>query len=215
MYNRKRLLTGTGLSLLAVALVGLIVVSSGTAYAAPLAGAGGFTVEADEIQADEFMLYPGVGESDRAESEPVAVAEMRSVEIDGLVLEREQPVDTLPGLDGSMVIQFTADETVEADEQYIHITDLEAEEADFQGQVIGSQYSDDPAEQFQMEAGENADHEHEGFITDIDGEAPGMHQQNAEIEMSYLASNEISLPGLDVNIEYNGDGDGTNDAEDK
>ncbi|WP_306061733.1 DUF6230 family protein [Natronococcus wangiae] len=211
MYNLKRLLTGTGASFLVVALVGLIVVSSGTAYAAPLAGAGGFTVEADEITAQEFLLYPGVGESDEGAT-PVVVVEQRDVELEGMTLTREQPVDTLPGLSGSMVIEFTADETVEADQQYLKMTGQEAEEASFNGQVINAQQSDDPNEQFQQTAGENAEPE-EGYLTDIKGEGPAMEQQNAEIDMVYLASNEITLPGLDVNVHYEGEGEG--EDEDK
>lgn len=200
MYNKKRLLTGTGASFLMVALVGLIVVSSGTAYAAPLAGAGGFTVEAEEIRSEEFLLYPGAGEGDEGTT-PVVVVEQRGVEIEEMVLTREQPVDALPGLSGSMVIEFTADETVEADEQYLKMTGQSAEEATFNGQVINAQQSDDPNEQFQQTAGANSEPE-EGQLTDIKGEGPGMVQEDAEIEMVYLASNEITLPGLDVNVSY-------------
>ncbi|ELY95522.1 DUF6230 family protein [Natrialba taiwanensis] len=200
MYNKKRLLTGTGASFLAVAFVALIVLSSGTAYAAPLA-AGGFTIEADEIRSDEFLLYPGVGESSEAQATPVVVVEQRGVEIDGLVLTKEQSVDNLPGIDGTIEISFTTDETVEADEQYIKLTGLSAEEATFNGQVINDQYSDDPNQQFQQAAGENAEPE-EGLLTDVSGDAPGMVQEDVEIEMVYLASNEISLPGLDVDVEY-------------
>lgn len=210
MYNKKRLLAGTGLSFLAVALVGLLVLASGTAYAAPLASGNGFTVEADEIRSEEFLLYPGVGENDEGET-PVVVVEQRGVEIDGLVLTREQYI---PVLDSTIEISFTSDETVEADEQYIKLTGLSAEEADFNGQVINAQPGDEPAQQFQQAAGPNADPE-QGLLTNISAEGPGMVQEDAEIEMVYLASNEISLPGLDVNIEYideSGDATGTRTA---
>ncbi|PCR91329.1 DUF6230 family protein [Natrinema ejinorense] len=206
MYEKKRLVAGTGISMLAVAIVGLIILSSATAYAAPLAGAGGFTVEADEIRSDEFLLYPGVGESDNAEATPALIVEQRDVEIDGLRLTREQSVDELPGLSGTMEISFTADETVEADQQYIKMTGLDAEEASFNGQVIKTQYHDDPNRQFQQAAGENANPE-DGFITDIEGESPGTVQKDVEIDMLYLASNEITLPGLSVDLNYNPDGD--------
>lgn len=214
MYNKKRLLTGTGASFVVVAIVGLVVLSSGTAYAAPLAGAGGFTVEADEIRSDSFMLYPGVGESSQSQATPVAVVEQKGVEIDGLVLTKQQSVDALPGLEGSMEIVFTSDETVEADQQYIKLTGLSAEEATFNGQVINDQFSEDndPNEEFQQTAGEAADPE-DGFITDINGEAPGMVQEDVKIDMVYLASNEISLPGLEVDVNYNPDG-GSGDSAD-
>ncbi|WP_436345032.1 DUF6230 family protein [Natronorubrum sp. FCH18a] len=203
MYSKKRLVTGTGASFLVVALVGLIVLSSGTAYATAMASAGGsgFTVEADEIRSDEFLLYPSHGEDDQG-STPVVVVEQRGVEIDGLVLTREQEV---PGLGGTMEIAFTADETVEADEQYIKLTGLEAEEATFDGQVINAQQSDNPEVQFEQTAGENADPE-EGRLTDINGEGPGMVQEDVEIDMVYLASNEISLPGLEVDADYTSGG---------
>ncbi|MFC6769909.1 DUF6230 family protein [Natrinema soli] len=201
MYNKKRLLGGTGASFLVVALVGMIVLSSGTAYAAPLASGSGFTVEADEIRSDEFLLYPSAGENDQGET-PVVVVEQRGVEIDGLVLTREQEV---PMMDGTMEISFTADETVTADEQYIKLTGLEAENAEFNGQVIDAQSSNDPEQQFQQTAGENANPE-EGRLTDINGEGPGMVQEDVKIDMVYLASNEITLPGLDVGVDYNAGG---------
>ncbi|PGF16679.1 hypothetical protein CP556_11495 [Natrinema sp. CBA1119] len=201
MYNKKRLLGGTGASFLVVALVGMIVLSSGTAYAAPLASGSGFTVEADEIRSDEFLLYPSAGESDQGET-PVAVVEQRGVEIDGLVLTREQEV---PMMDGTMEISFTADETVTADEQYIKLTGLDAENAEFNGQIINAQSSENPEQQFQQTAGENADPE-DGYLTNVSGEAPGMVQEDVEIDMVYLASNEITLPGLDVGVEYNSSG---------
>ncbi|MFC7230874.1 DUF6230 family protein [Saliphagus sp. GCM10025308] len=202
MYNKKRLLTGTGASFFVVALVGLIVLSSGTAYAAPLAGAGGFTVEADEIRSEEFLLYPGAGENDEGTT-PVVVVEQRGVEIDGLVLTREQPVDALPGLDGSMMIEFTTDDTVTANEQYLKMSGQSAESATFNGQVINAQQSDDPNQQFQQTAGDNSNPE-EGLLTNVEGEGPGMVQEDAEIDMVYLASDEITLPGLDVNVYYEG-----------
>lgn len=200
MYDRKRLVTGTGASLLIVGFVGLLVLSSGTAYATAMAsaGGGGFTVEADEIRSDEFLLYPSAGESDQGQT-PVVVVEQRGVEIDGLVLTREQEI---PMMDGTMEIVFTADETVTADQQYIKMSGQSAANATFNGQVINAQQSDDPAEQFEQTAGENADPE-QGRLTNINGEAPGMVQKDAEIEMVYLASNEISLPGLEVDVNYN------------
>lgn len=209
MYNRKRLLTGTGASFLIVAMVGLIVLSSGTAYATAMATAGGngFTVEADEIRSDEFLLYPGAGESDEGET-PVVVVEQRGVEIDGLVLTREQEV---PMMDGTMEIAFTSDETVEADEQYLKLTGLEAEEANFNGQVINAQQSDNPGEQFEQTAGENAEPE-QGRLTNINGEGPGMVQKDVKIDMVYLASNEISLPGLEVDVDYNSGGSDDSDG---
>lgn len=201
MYDTKRLVGGTGASFLVVALVGLVILSSGTAYAAPLASGNGFTVEADEIRSDEFLFYPSAGEND-AGSTPVMVAEQRDVEIDGLRLTRTQEV---PMMDGTMKISFTADETVEADQQYIKLTGLDAEQAKFNGQVIDAQPSDNPEQQFQQRAGSNVDPE-DGYITDIEGEDPGMVQKDVEIDMVYLASNEISLPGLEVDVEYDSDG---------
>ncbi|AGB30718.1 hypothetical protein C488_03881 [Natrinema pellirubrum DSM 15624] len=203
MYRRKRLATGTVASFLIVALVGLVVLSSGTAYATAMATASGsgFTVTADEIRSDDFLLYPSIGE-DTEGTTPVAVVEQRGVEIDGMVLSGEK---SIPMIDGSMEISFAADGTVKADEQYIKLTDLKAEEATFNGQVVNAQATDNPEQQFQQTAGGNADPE-DGYLTDISGEQPGMVQEDVEMEAVYLASNEISLPGLDVDVEYHPDG---------
>lgn len=200
MYDRKRLVGGTGVSFLAVALVGAIVLSSGMAYAAPLGSTNGFTVEADEIRADEFLLYPSSGE-DSAGSTPVVVVEQRDVVIEGLTLTRKQDV---PMMDGTMEISFTAEEPVRADQQYIKMTGLHAKKSTFNGQVINAQPSQNPERQFRMTAGANAKPE-DGYLTDINSGTPGMVQKDVTIEMAYLASNEISLPGLNVDVEYNPD----------
>ncbi|AFO57381.1 MULTISPECIES: DUF6230 family protein [unclassified Natrinema] len=203
MYRRKRLAVGTCASFLVVAIVGLVVLSSGTAYATAMATAdgSGFTVTADEIRSDEFLLYPSVGENTEGTT-PVAVVEQRGVEIDGMVLSGEK---SIPMIDGSMEISFAADETVKADQQYIKLTNLQAEEATFNGQVVNAQASDNPEKQFQQTAGENADPE-DGYLTDISGDSPGMVQKDVEMDAVYLASNEITLPGLDVDVEFHPDG---------
>lgn len=211
MYDKRTLLKGTGASCAVVVLVGILVLASGTAYAAPLASAGGFTIEADELRADDFMLYPGVGESSEAQATPVAVIEQRGVEIDGLDLTKEQSVEALPGLSGTVEITFSASDTVTADQQYVKITGQTADTATFNGQVINDQFSEDnnPSEEFQQEAGSIAEPE-DGFITDISGGTPGIVLEDTEINAVYLASNEITLPGLEVDLSYNPDASGQN-----
>ena len=105
MYDKSILVKSTGASLGVVAIVGLLFLSTGTAFATPVAGIGGFTIEAQEITGDNLILYPGTSEAENsteinpdAQNEagapdyrdqyPVGIVELTNTEIVGLELTK-------------------------------------------------------------------------------------------------------------------------------
>lgn len=212
MYDKRILAAGFGASLGVVALVALLVVSSGTAYAVPMAGVGGFTVEADEIRGEGMFIYPDSEETSEQDAAPVATTELQNSEIEGLTLTKKMNADPMPGLSGTIVVQISSTETVETGEQMLKYSQLRADESEFSGQVINEYNEDDPSDQFGI--GAPSDEIQEGKTIDIEGEEPGLVLRNAEIQSHYLAVESISIPDLefDVYMEEDG-GDGGDEAD--
>lgn len=204
MYEKITFLKGTAASIGVVALIGLLVMATGTAYAVPLAGVGGFTIEADRVTAEEVVIYPGVDDTSEQSAYPMAVVEQRNVEIEGLRQMKTLDVGSMPGLSGQARLVITSDETVTADEQVLKFSKLEAETATFNGQVIDEHNSDDPTRKFEISSGS-----FDGRTVDISKDGPAQDLQNVEIQAHYLASNQISLPGMEFSVQYDGDDDGT------
>lgn len=208
MYEKITFVKGTAASIGVVALIGLLVMASGTAYAVPLAGIGGFTIEADRVTSEEVVIYPGVDDTSERSAYPMAVVEQRGVEIEGLRQTKELDASAMPGLDGTARIVITSDETVTADEQVLKFSKLEAESATFEGQVIDEHNSDDPTQEFDISSGE-----YDGRTVDVSKDGPAQELEDVEIQAHYLASNQISLPGMEFAVQYDGDGDGDFESE--
>lgn len=214
MYNKRILAAGLAASIGALALIGVLLAASGVAYAVPLSGVGGFTVEAEEIRADDMFIYPGVSDTSEREAQPVAVTEMQSTEIDGLKLSKTLDVSSMPGLDGQMriVISQSGNETVTTGQQMLKYSKLSAEESQFSGQVIDENPSSDPSRKFDITAPTNETVQ--GRTVDISGDNPGLVLRDAEIQAHYLAVSSISIPDLQFNVHYDeGGGDGGTSGE--
>lgn len=186
-----------------MAVAGLLVLQMGTAYAVPLAGVGGFTIQAEEIRGYGAFIYGDVDDTSEYEKAPMAVTELQRSEIEGLVLTKELDMPHV----GPMKIQITATDTVTTDEQLLKFTNLQAETATLRRQVIDETPTDDPSRRFTIAARGNAT---EGITVDIDenGSKPGLVLQNATINAHYLATNRITLPGQKINIFWDADDDG-------
>lgn len=221
MYDKKVLAKGTAVSFGVVALVAMLIVSSGMAFAAPISGIGGFTIEADELRGDDLYLYPGVSDTSEREGVPVATAEFSSVEIDGLELTKE--LKDVPAIGGNARIVITSTDTVTADSLLVKQTKLQASSSTFNGLLIdeeNAKYSDS----FKQVAPSTGEQRQEGVDSATGGPKtldlanasnPGIVLQNATIRAHYQAVNEISIPGLTLAAEYdnNGDGDYTDDGD--
>lgn len=203
MYEKLTFAKGTAASIGVVALIGLLIMASGTAYAVPLAGIGGFTIEADKVTSESVVIYPGVDDTSERSAYPMAVVEQKNVKIEGLRQYKKLPVDSMPGLSGNARILITSDETVTADEQVLKVSNIQAEKATFNGQVIDESNSDDPSRKFSIGSGE-----FEGRTVSISKDGPAQKLTNVKIQAHYLASNQISLPGMQLAVQYDSNGDG-------
>lgn len=212
MYDKRILAAGLAASIGALALIGVLLAASGVAYAVPLAGVGGFTVEAEEIRGEGMYIYPGVEETSESDAQPVAVTELQSTEIEGLVLTKEMDASPLPGVDGTVtfVIESAGNQTVETDEQMLKYSELHANESEFSGQVIDEYNEDDPREQFDITAPGDAQ---EGKTVNISGEEPGLVLRDVEITAHYLAVSSISIPDLEYSVEHDPNGNVDDSAE--
>lgn len=204
MYEKITFVKGTAASIGVVALIGLLVMATGTAYAVPLAGVGGFTIKADKVTAESVVIYPGVDDTSERSAYPMAVVEQKNVKIEGLRQIKTLDVGSMPGLSGQARLVITSDETVTADEQVLKFSKLEAEKATFNGQVIDEHNSDDPTRKFDITTGS-----FDGRTVDVSKDGPAQVLTGVEIQAHYLASNQISLPGMQFSVQYDSDGDGT------
>jgi hypothetical protein len=211
MYNKHTLGKSLGASFAVLVVIALLVMSSGVAYAVPLAGIGGFTIQADKLTAESAMIYPGVDDTSNQEAYPMAVVEQKNVTIEGLRLIKPLDVSSIPGLSGNARIVLTANGTVTADQQMVKITNLKAETATFNQQVIDESNSDNPSRAFGLWMGDASKSQNKlqnGRIVDLSSDGPAQKLVNTEIQAHYLASSSISLPGLGLQVQYDSDGDG-------
>lgn len=208
MYRKKLLAGGSALSFGVVALIALLVLHTGTAYAVPLAGVGGFTIQADEIRGHGAHIYVGADDTSEREAVPMSVTELQRSEIDGLELVKTLNVASIPGLSGNARIVISGTDTVTTGNQVLKATSIRADQATLRGQVIDESPAADPSEQFSIDAGRTPS---EGQTVDpgADGDQPGLVLENATIDAHYLATNRITIPGQSITIEYDPDGDGT------
>jgi hypothetical protein len=188
MYDRSRMAQGAGASLALWALIGLLVTSTGVAYALPLGGVGGFVVNGSQVTAEDITLYPGVDDTSERSAYPQAVVELQSVQIQDLTLRKTIPVDAIPGLSGTATLSIVSSGTTEADRILLKSSALTSDRAIFQQLQIDEQPVDDPSSQFTLRA---------------DGD-PGLELQNANIRAHYLTTSSITLPQLSLTVDYDG-----------
>jgi hypothetical protein len=208
MYDRSLLAKSTGVSLGVVAIIGLLFLSTGTGLAVPVAGIGGFTIEADSIEGDDLVLYPDVVERDQGTDAPQAIIELQANRIEGLRLVKTIDLGdlSLDALDGTARIQIRSGGTVETDQILIQSPGLNATEGTFNGLVIRGTDASTLNETFEITAPSEPV---EGKTVDLSGgENPGLELTDAEIQATYLATNRISLPDLELRVQFDTDGDG-------
>ncbi|WP_248903843.1 DUF6230 family protein [Halocatena marina] len=211
MYNKRTFGKGMGASFAVLAAIGLLVLSTGTAYAVPLAGIGGFTIQADQLTAESALIYPGADDTSSEDAYPMAVVEQKGVTIKGMKLMKEINVASMPGLNGNARIVMTSNGDVTADQQMVKISDLKADKATFNQQVIDESNSDNPSESFGIWSGDASESQkklEDGRLVDTSNDGPAQNLENANITAHYLASSSISIPGLHLQVQYDNDGDG-------
>jgi hypothetical protein len=221
MYDTRTLTKGIAASFGVVFLVVMLVVSSGVAFSAPLAGVGGFTINADRIEGDNLYQYAGLADTSERDGIPVAVAEFTEVRIEGLELVKS--VEGVPGIGGNARIVITSTDTVTADSLLIKQSYIYAENSTFSGLLIDEENAN-YSEEFKQVAPSTEEQRQEGLdgvtgppkTLDLSNASnPGQVFENATIKAHYQAVNQISIPGITLAAEYdaNGDGDYTDDGD--
>ncbi|MFB6164648.1 MAG: DUF6230 family protein [Haloarculaceae archaeon] len=187
MYNRKRIARGAGTAVAAWALVGLLVMSTGVAYAVPLAGIGGFTISADRITSDSMTLYHGVGDTSEIDAYPQAMIELTDAKMLDMRLAKTFDVNAIPGLSGTAKLRIDTDGQTVGDAVLVKSTAMSARGATFKQFAIEERNTTDPRTAFTMRADD------------------GIVMQDAEIRAHYLATNHITLSHMSLVVCYNPD----------
>lgn len=228
MYDKRILAKSTGASLGVVAVVGMLFLSTGTAFAMPVSGIGGFIIQADEIRGNDMVMYPGQGDAENHENYPQAVVELSGTEIDNMRLIKVFHLSEY-GLSGNARLVISAGDenhSVSSEALLMKTPALSAESATFSGMVIDEEHvPDDEKDEESLRRmitlrapAEPTEEELPGGARTIDldgGSNPGLTMQNARIRATYLATNEITLPNLGLEVQYdaNGDGDYTDEGD--
>lgn len=237
MYDKDILAKSTGASLGVVAIVGMLFLSSGMAFAMPLSGIGGFQVQSDYVTAEDFILYPGAADAsdydnpNTGESQyPMAVNELDNAYIEGLALIKE--IDLSDSIGGQAAVVITAGSPVEANSLYLKTPALEADQAVFAGQTISEGDADgDVSEAFQLRADGFASNDTGVADTQIlgdslsdevylDSSVEGVDSQpiqsdrdetvyleNTNIQAHFLVADTLSLSDLGLEVWYDENGD--------
>ncbi|MFB6179262.1 MAG: DUF6230 family protein [Halorientalis sp.] len=207
MYDTNLLAKSTGASLGVVALVGVLFLSTGTAFAMPVAGIGGFKITADKIKGDDLLLYPGLADGSNKDDYPHSIVELRNNRIEDLRLTKTLDLSDYTDVDGTarLVIQ-TDDGTVKIDRLLLKTPKLTADKATFSGLEISEKDSSDLEHSFSIRAPSEPDDTRQIDLSG--GDNPGLVMEDAEIRATYLATDEITLPNLEVKFQLDTDGDG-------
>lgn len=223
MYDKSILAKSTGASIGVVAVVGMLFLSTGTAFAAPISGIGGFKIGADEIRGNDLVLYPGQDDAARSgnvsgpsggNSYPQAVVELSAVEIDNLELIKRFELGYW-GLNGNARLVITSTGTAQADALLLKTPQLSADSATFSGLEIDETTQPQGSQQqglagsIQLTAPGGISQQTASNI-ELGGSNtanPGLTLDNPTIRATYLATNSITLPSLALEVQFDPDND--------
>jgi hypothetical protein len=225
-----------------VAVVGLLFMSTGTAFAMPVAGIGGFTIQADGIVGEGLILYPGAGAAENStgvtgsqfestqDAYPQSVVELDRVAIQGLQLQKvfdlenitqAQGIGTL--IPGKARLVIGANGVVQADTLMLKTPQIAADNATFSGLTIQEnptegpnditqwlqlRSNDDPASPLPETGANVPTNELYKNYTGANSSEYGLVLNNPYIRSTYLATNQIQIPGLALEVQYDPDNDG-------
>ncbi|WP_246986488.1 DUF6230 family protein [Halorientalis marina] len=219
MYDKSILAKSTGASLGVVAIVGMLFLSTGTAFALPISGIGGFTISATEIEGENLKLYPA-GAQDRpndasnASQYPQGVVELTDTTITDLRLTKEFDLGEFTGFPdsaGNARLVITAGNNgtkVSTNNILLKTPKLGAQSATFNGLTINEQNSNNIRETFTITASTDpsaAPNEYGATRQSLDLNAnsgPGLILEQPNIRATYLTTSQITLPDLALEIQW-------------
>ena len=196
MYNRKRVARGAGAAIAVWALLGMFIMSTGVAYALPLAGVGGFTITAENVSADNLVLYPNVGDTSEREAFPQTIAELEGTVLEDLTASKTIDLDSTPALTGKFRVSLVTEGKSEGGAVLLKSSALQSNSAQFNNFTIKEMESPDAFGKFEIES--------KGPIT-----LSGTGRYPVRIRAHYLAINSISTPNLKLSVCYDPNDDDT------
>lgn len=190
MYDRERIARGTGASIAVWALAGLLITSTGVAYAVPLAGIGGFRITADEIRSDSLVLYPGVGDTSEQDVYPQALVELEGTQLENLRAFKDIDLRGTPAFSGRLRFLLTNRGTVDSNAILLKTSALESREATFDDFAIEDEGSD-VRSAFEIRS------------------TGGATFEDADIRAHYLTADTLTSSNLMIHACWDRDDDGT------
>lgn len=188
MYDRTRIARGVGTAVAVWALVGLLVMSTGVAFALPLAGIGGFNVSATEITADRLTLYPGSADTSNTSRYPQAVVELKNVDAQNLQLVKHFNLDYY-GLSGNARLVIWSRGATDGGAMLLKSSVVSANGASFTDFGIDESNTSDVSTRLEVTS-----------QNEVDLDDP-------ELRTHYLATNQIQVPDLRLAVCYDPDND--------
>lgn len=201
--NKKLFFWSLGLTLGSLFSVLVTLAHTGNLFAAmPLAGVGGFVIEADKITGTNFELIPAVGDTNLANKEqeswtafPQSQTTMATVNIWGLKLYKNIDLSHL-GFPVANYVQVLVEANT-TDSKYVSGTQLlmnadqiEAEQIDFGDLVMD----------------ENMATDHPNLVTgednkaDIGMKASSVTLTNAKINAHFMTTKTMTIPGMKLTL---------------
>lgn len=178
MYNWKRFSLSISGSIAALCFIIGILWNGGIAFAVPVAGVGGFTITADEIQMNNYKMLPSAGET----SEKPLVPQAR-VSLDAAIKNMKLTKDLDAPFIGNVRIFIQSTGTVKATNMILDMTKM-ASDTQFSKLTIAEKNSDNPTKKFMLSS-------------------PDAVLKNPKIIAHYLFANTISIPDMQFHLDIN------------
>ena len=191
MYDRQRVARGAGAAIAIWALIGLVFLSSGVAYAVPLAGIGGFNATIGVVESESLALYPSVGDTSERDAYPQTVIELSDTRLNDLEAYKDLDVSSIPGLTGTARFRLAGRGDIDSGDVLLKSSALTADDAQFDGFAIEDQGNESVDTSFEIFANE------------------GARLENVEIRAHYLTASSVELSSLALGVCYDSDDDGT------
>ena len=190
MYDRQRVARGAGAAIAVWTLIGLVFLSSGVAYAVPLAGLGGFNATIGVVEADSLALYPAVGDTAERNAYPQAIVELQNTELKDLEAYKDLDVSSFPGVSGTARFRLASRGDIDSNNVLLKTAALSADDTQFDGFRIEDRGTGDVRTSFEIFADERA------------------RLESVKIRAHYLTANSVDLSDLSLAVCYDSNNDG-------
>ena len=191
MYDRQRVARGAGAAIAIWTLIGLVFLSTGVAYAVPLAGLGGFNATIGVVESDSLALYPAVGDTSERDAYPQAIVELENARLEDLEAYKDLDVSSIPGLTGTARFRLASRGEIDSNNALIKTAALTADDAQFDAFEIADEDTGDVRTSFEIFANDRA------------------RLESVKIRAHYLTASSVDLSDLSLSVCYDSNEDGT------